>query len=461
MSDFCQPTDRIVNRLIQDIRQGRQDLISSISTASTNQTHRSDAGTTGSTAISQELVNVSQGNASLELTKENRQIEFSTSKGFIKSPGFFDTVPRSYSPTINTTILSSDQINTNARNNLNIALTMHNLIKEGYQLAEQKPPGTSPKIELAKRIQSCFSEAANGGLSILVSPVGLTVERGNVTSNNVSTTSMPDWLQRHDRPDCYIVLNGNNDETYVSFIAEKFADSKHINFITSGFGGHGTTDRHAIATNRTEGDRFKELLMEKSIDPQRITVDPFSTNSGQNAINVADIINRDIQDGKPLGTVVVSGTPAAVFRQIYTYAQQLKVNTEAPFQIESFPFCDEAKYTTLADNLAVVREFSTTLNYLFNTQYLPSDAGVYPDAFFSAAQDCLATFAAKLTADYPKDAGEHERVVSAIRTIDQQMTERFKSGQLTPEDKMAVRTVDDFFRSLFNPLELTFSRGTM
>ncbi|MCY1556707.1 hypothetical protein D9M68_934770 [compost metagenome] len=98
---------------------------------------------------------------------------------------------------------------------------------------------------------------------------------------------------------------------------------------------------------------------------------------------------------------------------------------------------------------------------MFNTQYLPSDPGVYPDAFFSSAQDCLTTFADKLTADHPIDAGEHKKVISAIRTIDQQMIERFKSAQLTPEDKTAVRTVDDFFRSLFNPLELTFSRDTV
>jgi uncharacterized SAM-binding protein YcdF (DUF218 family) len=436
-------------------------MIPSISSTSINQTSQSDAGSTGSTAISQNLEKVCQGKASLELSKENRQVEFSTSKGFIKLAGYFDTVPRSYSPNRSAQILSSDQIKANTRNNLNTAQTMHNLIKEGYELAEQKPPVTSPPIELATRIQSCLSEAANCRLSILASPVGLTVEKGNVTSNNLSTIGMSDWLQGHDRPDCYIVLNGNNDETYVSFIADKLADSKHINFITSGFGGHGTTDRHAIATNKTEGDRFKQLLMEKGVDPKRITVDPFSTNSGQNAVNVADIINRDIQDGKPLSTVIVSGTPAAVFRQTYTYAQQLKVNTESPFQIESFPFCDEAKYTTLADNLAIIREFSTTLNYLFNTPYLPSDAGVYPDAFFSSALECLATFADKLTADHPKDAVEQASVVSAIRMIDQQMIERFKSAQLTPQDKMAVRTVDDFFRSLFNPLELTFNRSTV
>ncbi|MHC8353977.1 ElyC/SanA/YdcF family protein [Pseudomonas sp. LB3P81] len=417
--------------------------------------------TQASTPTSKELETVCQGKAEFVLSKENRQAEFATSKGFIKTSQFFDTVPRSYSSTTTTTILSSEQIKANVKNNLNTALTMHNLIKEGYELAEHKPESTSPRIELATRIQSSLSEAANDRLSILAGPVGLVVDRSNITSSTPATCSVDQWLKQHDRPDCYIVLNGNNDETYVSFIAEKLADSKHINFITSGFGGHGTTDRHAIATNKTEGDRFKELLMEKGIDPQRIIVDPFSTNSGQNAINVADIINRDIKDGKPLGTVVVSGTPAAVFRQTYTYAQQLKVNSETPFQIESFPFCDEAKYTSLADNLAIIREFSTTLNYLFNTQYLPSDASVYPDTFFSSAQNCLATFAEKLTADNPKDAADNEEVVSAIRTIDPHMIERFKSGQLTLDDKTAVRKVDDFFRSLFNPLELTFTRDTV
>ncbi|QVW26262.1 YdcF family protein [Pseudomonas hormoni] len=436
-------------------------MVQSISGSLSIQPLQINTHTQASTPISKELETVCQGKAEFVLTKENRQAEFATSKGFVKTSQFFGTVPRSYSSTSSATILSSDQIKANAKSNLNTALTMHNLIKEGYELAKHKPESTSPRIELATRIQSSLSEAANDRLSILAGPIGMVVDSGNVTSSTPATCSVDQWLQQHDRADCYIVLNGNNDETYVSFIAEKLADSKHINFITSGFGGHGTTDRHAIATNKTEGDRFKELLMEKGIEPQRITVDPFSTNSGQNAINVADIINRDIGDGKPLGTVVVSGTPAAVFRQTYTYAQQLKVNSETPFQIESFPFCDEAKYTTLADNLAVIREFSTTLNYLFNTQYLPGDASVYPDAFFSSARECLATFADKLTADYPKDAAENEEVVSAIRIIDQSMIERFKSGMLTSEDKTAVRKADDFFRSLFNPLELTFNRDVV
>lgn len=41
------------------------------------------------------------------------------------------------------------------------------------------------------------------------------------------------------------------------------------------------------------------------------------------------------------------------------------------------------------------------------------------------------------------------------------MIERFKSGMLTSEDKTAVRKADDFFRSLFNPLELTFNRDVV
>ncbi|AFY20060.1 ElyC/SanA/YdcF family protein [Pseudomonas sp. UW4] len=435
-------------------------MISSVNGSSSNQPLERRSQPADTTPVSKELENVRQGKAELVLTKDNRLNQFTVPNGYVLTSGCLFTVARPYS---NDSAAKPpfEQTLANAKSILNTALTMRNLIKEGHELAEQKPAGNSPQIELATRIQSSLGEAANGRLSVLASPIALTLDNSKVTSLSPSKSDMADWIKSHDKPGSYIVLNGNNDETYVSYIADKLANSKLINFITSGFGGHGTTDRHAIATNKTEGDRFKELLMKKGIAPQRITVDPFSTNSGQNAINVADIINRDIQDGKPLDTVIVSGTPAAVFRQTYTYAQQLKVNTEQPFQIESFPFCDEAKYTTLSDNLAIIREFSTTLNYLFNTQYLPSDAGVYPDAFFSSAQDCLTTFADKLTADHPIDAGEHKKVISAIRTIDQQMIERFKSAQLTPEDKTAVRTVDDFFRSLFNPLELTFSRDTV
>ncbi|WP_432669519.1 ElyC/SanA/YdcF family protein [Pseudomonas umsongensis] len=434
-------------------------MISSVNGSSSSQSLERCSQPTGSTPVSKGLDKACQGKAELVLTKNNRLNQFTVPNGYILTSGRLITVARPYSN--DSAAKPLEQTLANAKTILNTALTMRNLIKEGHELAELKPAGNSPQIELATRIQSSLGDATKGRLSVLTSPIALTVDNSKVTSLSPSKSDMAVWIKSHDTPGSYIVLNGNNDETYVSYIADKLADSKHINFITSGFGGHGTTDRHAIATNKTEGDRFKELLMEKGIAPQRITVDPFSTNSGQNAINVADIINRDIQDGKPLGSVIVSGTPAAVFRQTYTYAQQLKINSETPFQIESFPFCDEAKYTTLADNLAIIREFSTTLNYLFNTAYLPSNAGLYPEAFFSSVLDCLATFADKLTADHPKDADKHGTVVRAIRTIDQQMIERFKSTQLTSEDKMAVRTVDDFFRSLFNPLEHTFNRGTV
>ncbi|ROM93892.1 hypothetical protein BK658_19740 [Pseudomonas brassicacearum] len=411
-------------------------------------------------AIFENLVSARQGCQ----TKDGRVQEYTVSNGFVagRTPGgsrFYHSVARPYSSErllANATKGSSaEQISANVKSVAGIAKTMSDLIREGHALAKDNPVSNSPRIALAKHLEPCLREAAKGRLAVLTSPIRLTVGKDSGVSHSPATANIADWLQHHDRSDCYIVLNGNNDETYVSFIGEMLADSKHINFITSGFGGHGTTDRHTIATNLTEGDRFKALLMEKGISDQRITVDAYSTNSGQNAINVANIINRDIQDGKPLGTVIVSGTPAAIFRQTYTYAQQLKVNSEASFQIKSFPFCDEAKYTTLADNLAIIREFSTTLNYLFNTEYLPGDAGVYPEAFFSSAQECLTTFADK----YPKNVSGNEEVVSSIWKIDSNMIERFRSGQLTSEDKADVRKVDDFFRSLFNPLELTFKRG--
>src|SRR5471030_1147421 len=311
------------------------------------------------------------------------------------------------------------------------AKTMQKLYAEGYDL-QAHPKAAAPLINKLQPMVAAFKTSARGKLDILTQPIALHIKPGNngnvITLKAAGNLTEQQWLKENDKPGNFLVLNGNNDETYVAHVAKLAGSAKHLQFITSGFGGHGTTDRHHIAVNQTEAGRFKEILVNNGVAADKIHADHFSTNSGQNSINVADILNSLIRENKPCNKIIIAGTPAAVFRQTYTYAKQLNIpayakgdgeekaaniyfklpqsmqfdstaitgnsptqisESDKQFAIESFPFADSVQYTTTADDLAVLREFSTTLNYMATTEFLPADKTVFPDSFFHSAVDSI------------------------------------------------------------------------
>lgn len=339
---------------------------------------------------------------------------------------------------------------------INTSKVMKKLITEGYELqSSNKPAVNSQEIE---RLTGGLTAAADGKLSELTQDFTLLISNGTISSQTSTEKSVSEWLSENDKPGNFLVLNGNNDETYVSFIADIAKDTKHLHFITSGFGGHGTTDRHAIGVNKTEGDRFSELLERAGIARERISIDPWSTNSGQNASNVSTILNDKIINGEPCHKVIIAGTPAAVFRQTYTYAKQLDIPSLKDYQLGSFPFSNQQQYSTVADYLAILREYSTTINYMLNTSYLPADPSLYPKSFFENAIDCF-----HKTADWLEktDSEKYGAVILAMRNLTQESITRMQKGDASAEDKKNIGLVDGFYRNLFTPLELSFKRSSL
>nr|WP_318382017.1 ElyC/SanA/YdcF family protein [uncultured Enterobacter sp.] len=335
------------------------------------------------------------------------------------------------------------------------AVVMEKLIKEGKALhAENKAAANARDLQNLKDV---LALAANNKLATLTQPLTLAIRDGEVSLKASAQFSPKEWLEANDKPGHFLVLNGNNDETYVSLIGALAATSEQLQFITSGFGGHGTTDRHAISISQTEGDNFKNILLQNGVNADRIHVDPYSTNSGQNAINVATIIEKKIQSGEPCHKIIIAGTPAAVFRQTYTYARQLDVPSLKTFTLESFPFSQAEEYTTTADNLATLREYSTTLNYLLNTGFLPADAGLYPVTFFEQALDSFHKLADALEGQ-SGSAEKYQPEIVAMKSMTPETLARIQENAASEEDKANIRVIDNFFRGLFNPLELSFER---
>ncbi len=347
---------------------------------------------------------------------------------------------------------------------INTSKTMQKLIAEGYELQTLNKPAAN--IAEITQLTEVFSTAADGKLSELTQNVALQVSVQKdlqtntrvVSQQTASNVSANEWLLENDKPGNFLILNGNNDETYVSLIGEMAKNSKHLQFIASGFGGHGTTDRRSISVNKTEGDRFKQILVGQGVEPDRISVDPWSTNSGQNAVNVATILNEKIIAGEPCNKIIIAGTPAAVFRQTYTYAKQLDVPSLSNFKIDSFPFAKAQEYSTAADNLAILRELSTTINYLLNTDYLPANPDLYPESFFTSAIDSFHKTADGLEKESPQ---QYEDVIMAMRALSQESVTRIRDSKASNEDKSNIKIVDNFYRNLFNPLELAFKRTTL
>lgn len=382
------------------------------------------------------------------------------------------------------------------------AKVMQKLVAEGYDL-QAHPKAVAPLINELQPMEAAFKLSATGKLDVLTQPVALHIKAGDngnvITMKPAGNLTEQQWLKENDKPGNFLVLNGNNDETYVAHVAKLAGSAKHLQFITSGFGGHGTTDRHHIAVNQTEAGRFKEILVNNGIAADKVHTDHFSTNSGQNSINVADILNNMILENKPCNKIIIAGTPAAVFRQTYTYAQQLNIpayakedgdekttntyfklpqdmrfdstpvigSSPAPiresdkqFAIESFPFADSAQYTTTADDLAVLREFSTTLNYMATTAFLPADKTIFPESFFHNAVDSIQMTAQQLEKE-TGNVARHGDNIAAMKEITPEMIARLKNDTLTERDISNIKKVDTFFRNIFNPLELTFTRNNL
>ncbi|WP_157915146.1 YdcF family protein [Paraburkholderia acidicola] len=267
-----------------------------------------------------------------------------------------------------------------------------------------------PVHGLARHCEEAVVKAVTPAtLESLSAAVEIQQSTGQLTLQRFSVKQSLDISKIKDSPSTVFVLNGNNDEGYVKTLGAQLAHLKQVRFIVSGFGGHGTTDRYPVRTDRTEADRFVQLLREAGIDRGQIVVEPFSTNSGENARYVGQLLSRKPSD-EPID-IVVCGTPAAVLRQTLTYVAQMPHDGKRTINFKAAPRVPLGAYETATDSLATLRECFTLLNYLHNTDYLPG-----------AAQ-----FA---------NAGEYSNMMSAIGAEPVEAIRRFRKEILeTPADE--------------------------
>lgn len=247
------------------------------------------------------------------------------------------------------------------------------------------PPGNakdSPVRELTRLCEKSVLDAVTiDTLKSLSAGVEIDHADGKLQVRQFSLENKLEPFMHKDQPSTVFVLNGNNDEGYVRALGERIKDLKHVNIVVSGYGGHGTTDRFAVRTDKTEADRFAEILVEVGVKG-KIHVEPFSTNSGENAQYVGELLATRMPD-KP-SNIVVCGTPAAALRQMLTYVQQMPRKRTDAIAFSSGPRIPLPGYNTAADALLTLRECFTLFNYLHNTAYLPgadsfSDSGKYTD----------------------------------------------------------------------------------
>jgi hypothetical protein len=142
---------------------------------------------------------------------------------------------------------------------------------------------------------------------------------------------------------------------------------------------------------------------------------------------------------------------------------------DAAVNFSSFPFVANG-YDGLSDHLAAIREFTTTMNYLANTAYLPADRQLYPRDFFAQAIDALKTYgtqsqqlelgqsAAAVGFQVGNTRYEARQALELMAQLDPDLASRFTQDQLTPQDKENLKVMDGYFRALFVPLELSFKR---
>lgn len=337
-----------------------------------------------------------------------------------------------------------------------------------------------PVHELVRRCESSVMEAVTPAtLESLSAAVEIRQSAGQLSLQRSSVKQSLDVSKIEDSPSTVFVLNGNNDEGYVEKLGEQLAHLKQVTFIVSGFGGHGTTDSYPVRTDQTEADRFAQLLRKAGIDRRQIVIEPFSTNSGENARYVGQLLSRKPNPSDEPIDIVVCGTPAAVVRQTLTYVAQMPHDGKRTINFKAAPRVPLDAYKNATDSLATLRECFTLLNYLHNTDYLPRATQFANADEYSAMMTAIGTEPVKAIRRFrnavlamPADATGSALFTDGDKSFSLQDAMRDISfvderdfgqrattaGSLSPERMQALQRAHRAVSKMFEAVEIKFER---
>ncbi len=267
------------------------------------------------------------------------------------------------------------------------------------------------------------------------------------------------------------IINGNNDLKQVEQACKEFLahpNRENMHMYISGFGGHGTMRGPIFA--KTEAETMGRLAINLGIPADKLHLETDATNSGENV----GFLNRMIKSKQPEAQhFVMSGTNAAVFRQVLTLAGQSTeldiksistVPTDRPIEDYMSDMEDGKVYA-----LCYMRELATQVVYAMKTKYLAACDHVEKEDLKKSLRLCIKYYEelAKpektlteaeiktVIENYIKFTGEKVMVGSSKGSyvIEQSDVETFKSQ---PEYKAVTdvfEPINAFFRDTFAEVE--------
>lgn len=315
-----------------------------------------------------------------------------------------------------------------------------------------------------------------------------------------SNTVQP--LTLHDvqaNPPTSIVIMGNNDLHHVEHIASLYysINSQYRPKIyISGMGGHGTTAGYIFG--KTEAETFSQRLHELGIPADAITLDCHATNTGENVRNISNLMLVDyfishdelkIDANKsqlkllknslqlnnltqtdsillnqlysyankhhiiPEQRILISGTPAALFRQLSCFEKKSPlilsdIMTIAPSFEKIQKHYYEDYHATLINFFGMLREAASYLYFYARSDYLSNKT--LADDEIRSAIECLVDYYHLLSRRHINPEKLSNQYIEFANLKKQGLMD--KSG---PDSELTknITEIGTFFRELFTRVE--------
>lgn len=240
-----------------------------------------------------------------------------------------------------------------------------------------------------------------------------------------------------------MIIMGNNDLKQVDHaarICHQLAKIHHpIQAIyISGFGGHGVIRGSIFAS--TEAEAMAKYLENRGISRQQIFLERYAKNTGQNIQLTLALIK---QNHPHVTHFLLSGTPAALLRQLRSFEKQVtsdswnSVTILPPTLSEIDRIYHVSPLDTFVALFGALREMATFLEYFLTTDFLSKRELKDRHALEKSVQ-CLCTYYSKLTNQF----------VSAEKMLSLLLDEKSSNPA-----RKEVSEMNQYFRLCFNLIE--------
>lgn len=259
------------------------------------------------------------------------------------------------------------------------------VLSQQFEALSLDPVKTSPEIvtrnrsinTLQRAVSAIPKESLIQDMTVLHKALAphIAVVQGENGFNAVANGVDIKTDENFTKADTAIIMGSNDLWQVTSFYFDIYSKlpqetQKNLKIYISGFGGHGTTNGPIFG--HTEASTMAKWLVDFGVPQENIIIESNATNSGQNIQFCDKLFEENNHTPKKL---IISGTPAADYRQILTALGQSKYSANfeslamSPSPRWETEYFDSKKSSTIY-TLCFLRELGSYVAYTLTSQFI-------------------------------------------------------------------------------------------